>query len=186
MAHENTVEEIMMKLQKATARQIGEVLHAKGLVSSVASGDATCRRVLEDLITRGKIKKDGSCFMLPNLSGFADHDKKLTGGLIEFLKRWNCDVYREHSIQEVGLRPDALILVKNGERGACIILEVTATEKKEYLQQKLTTWKGWKSSLSYLSDLFGTKIPCFNFTSYGRNFEGVLELTEVLKKMEEA
>lgn len=185
MAHEEIIERTIKTLQKATAREIGAVLFFKGLVSSIESGDATCRRVLMDLISKGTIKKEGSCFMLPNLQGYNDHDKKLTGGIIEFVRRWDCEIYREHSVTEVGLRPDALILVKAGERGACIILEVVNKEKDEYLKQKLTTWNGWKSSLNYLSGLFGVNVPHFTFCTYGRNFEGISEMPDLIKQMEE-
>ena len=184
MAHEELIERTIRNLGKATARQIGEILHAKGLVSSIESGDATCRRVLADLISKGEIKKEGSCYMLPNLSGFGEHDKKLTEALVKIMKLWKCYIYREHSIEEVGLRPDAIVIVVKDNKACCIILEVVNTEPDNYLKQKFTTWKGWKNNLSYLSSLTMTEVPFFIFCTYGRQVEGIPRLDSLIRLME--
>lgn len=184
MAHEELIERLIRNLNKATARQIGEILHARGLVSSIESGDATCRRTLNDMVTKGELKKENSCYMLPHLSGYGEHDRKLTEGLMLLLKNWECVVYREHTIEEVGLRVDSIVFVDGGDRHACLIVECVNTETDSYLLQKVSVWQGWKNSLEYLGDLMAITVPYFVFCTYGRQIRDILTLDQVYKIME--
>jgi len=184
MAHEELTTQIIDWLKVFTMKQAGKVAHARGVGSSVGSAQAILSRNIKPMVELGQLNKDGSVYTLPGLTGTGEHALKITDAIIEVVSRWDADVRREHRIKEVALQPDVMMLVRNGERKCCLIIEVMQTETEQYFAQKKSTWEGWKDNNYYLSGLFGVEVPYFHLVTYGKEVNGVLTLEEAISRME--
>jgi len=49
-------------------------------------------------------------------------------------------ILREPEIKELGLRPDAVVLLTRGDKALCFVLEICLNETEDYLRQKINAW----------------------------------------------
>ena len=99
-------------------------------------------KALKNLTDLGKMEK-GDAYRLPGIkSTWTPHNRSLSKAISEILTNYpHSIVFREHSISEVGLRPDALIMVDDGDEVAVIVLEIMHEETEAYFTQKMNTWR---------------------------------------------
>lgn len=153
---------VMEALKIADTKTIGEIMSARGKWKAGNSSTVNSHKALVALAELGKLERGKGFFRVGTQSEWKEHSKLLTKYLAKILAEYpETIVYREHFIQEVGLRPDAICLIRNGQKAACIILEVMLNETDEYLTQKINTWNQWQGATEYLSKLFGYKIPSY-------------------------
>ncbi len=177
----------MVSIAKCPPRDIAHILYARELVGSVQSGDTTVRRTLKSMQFRKEVKLEKigkrGVYMLPNLTGFRNHDEMLTKAFVELWKHWDVDIRREMLVEQVGLRPDGICLVKNGDKKSCLIIEAVNFENEIYFNQKKSTWEGWAGAKEFLSELFGVKIPYFHLITYGREMPNSITLEDAISRM---
>jgi len=172
MSHKDRILEIMQKVVIANIQTIAATIEALGIWQA---GDSTYQNVykcLNLLVKEGKLIKEKNYYKIPACkSNFDSHAINLTCDLASILKSYpQSIIYREHTISEVGLRPDALVLIRkiNQEGGgaACaIVYECVLQERPEYLTKKENIWKTWQGALTFLTNLFNQKIPYFEFVT---------------------
>jgi len=181
-----SVASLVDSLKIVDALTVGGILHAKGLYSSVHSARVQAQKALNSLVELGKLEKGTGYYRtLGCKSEYAEHARLLTRSLAELFKNEAEPViFREHSISEIALRPDALVLLKKEGQGLCFVLEVCHTETPEYLNQKITAWRNWDNALGFLSALFGCRIPHFEIVVVGDNVPaGCWEFNRFIKEV---
>lgn len=160
------VSNIISTLRISDSLTIGEILHSKGLYSNVHSARVNAQKALNNLSDLGKIEKcKGYYRTLDCKSEYKEHSRLLTKSLSKILKRSDAIIYREITVPEIGLRPDAVVLLKKDGSGLCFVLEAVNNETEIYLQSKINAWKNWAGALDYLSRLFGYRIPHFELVT---------------------
>jgi hypothetical protein len=156
-------------LRIADAATIADILISTNQVNWTPGHSARVQadKLLSQLAATNQIEKcKGFYRTLDCKSNYDTHAKKLTQDLASLLKKFpDSIIYREHTIEAVGLRPDAIILVREGGGGLCAIYECVKTERPEYLEKKKNAWASWEGALPYLTKLFGYQIPTFTFTT---------------------
>lgn len=157
------VSEVVSALKITDALTVGEILHAKGIYSNLQSARVNAQKKLNELVALGQIEKVGGFYRTPDCkSEFKEHAQLITKALAEVLKLpLKSIIHREITIPEVGLRPDAIVLITKDNQGLCLILEVINHETEQYLQQKINTWSNWPEATHFLSKLYNYKIPSF-------------------------
>lgn len=173
-------------LKIVDALTIGSILHAKGLYSSDHSARVQAQKALNSLVELGKLEKGTGYYRtLGCKSEYGEHARLLTKSLAELFKTNAVPViFREHSISEIALRPDALVLLKRDGQGLCFVLEACHTETPEYLNQKITAWRNWENSHGYLSALFNCKVPHFEIVVVGESVPaGCWEFNRFIKEV---
>jgi hypothetical protein len=175
MAHEDTVIGLMEKLEIADDLTVGEIMAGWGHWKPGQSARVQAAKALKNLTDLGKMEK-GDAYRLPGIkSTWTPHNRSLSKAISEILTNYpHSIVFREHSISEVGLRPDALIMVDDGDEVAVIVLEIMHEETEAYFTQKMNTWRQWDKSNEYLSNLFGYEIENFSLISL-KEGESLLE-----------
>lgn len=164
MAHEKIIMELMEALRIADKHIVGKIMARRGHWKAGSSATNNSYKVLSELVELKQLEKRAGYFRLPGCkSEYQEHARLLTEVLAELLIRYpESVIHREHLIREVGLRPDAICLLRNRGRGACLILEVKNTESEQYLESKLNVWRHWEGAPRYLAELFGRPIPWFD------------------------
>jgi hypothetical protein len=180
MAHEEMVEGLMNQLVISDKHVIGDIMAHKGIWTKGTSASNNSDKALTVLTKFGKVEKVKSFYRLPSCkSEYKEHAQLLTKSLAEIIKlRFTAKILREPTLNEIGLRPDAIVLLENGNQGLCFILEVCNNETEEYLNQKINVWEHWEGAKEYLSNLFGTPIKAFNVLVAGGhsdNFKASIE-----------
>jgi len=155
------VYDIIQSLRIADSLTVGEILLAKKLYSNLHSARVNAQKKLNELVALGKLEKGNGFYRTPNCrSEYKEHSLLITKALAEVLKlAVQSTIFREITIPEVGLRPDAICLLTKDHQGLCLILEVCNNETPEYLQSKINVWSNWQGGTEYLSQLFNYKIP---------------------------
>lgn len=161
MSHEETIYQLMESLVISDKQTIGDIQASKGLWSPGPSAVNNSYKALCNLSDLGKLTKGDGYFKLPDCrSEYKEHAQLITKALAEILKLdVQSTIKREVVISEVGLRPDAIVLITKDNHGICLILEVCNNETPEYLQSKINVWESWQGDTQFLSRLFGIKIP---------------------------
>lgn len=185
MAHETLIMEIMETLKISDKQIIGELMSSRGIWTAGTSSINNAYKALTVLADLGKLVKGLGYFKIPNCkSEYQEHARLLTKVLGEILKVSDAIIYRELTIPEIGLRPDAAVLLTREGKGKCFILEVVNNETEPYLNQKITALRTWKHSLTFLSELFKYKIPHFDIVTAGDStFDGTLQLKSYLEEV---
>ena len=184
MRGKDLVDQILISARITDPLTVGEVLHEKGFYQSVHSARVQVQKDFNRRVDLKQLERGPGYYRVPGCeSEYGDHARLLTKSLIELFKHGEPVIFREHSIKEVGLRPDALVLLKKEGRGLCFVLEVCHTETPEYLNQKVTTWKNWDNSLNYLSNLFHHRIPHYDLVVVGEAPEGCFEFNRYIKEV---
>jgi hypothetical protein len=167
VAHEQEVLQVMKLLQVADKHIVGEIMSVRVGWRPGASSTNNSYKALMALVEMGALGKGNGFFRIPGCkSDYGEHARLLTMMLAMFLKLpFQTTIFREHTIAEIGLRPDALILLTDTNRGLCMVLEVLRYEGERSLQTKRNVWKEWPQAIPYLSQLFGTPIGHFDFVT---------------------
>lgn len=162
MAHEETIFNLMQAVQVASKHDVGRYMAAKGYWKEGVSAVNNSYKALNDLTDLGKLERGDGFYRLPGLSTqYHHHARLLTNLLIDCLIEFDALVFREHSIPQIGLRPDAIILLRKEGKGRCLILEASNHETPEYFRNKVNVWRQWPDATQFLSNLFGYAIPSF-------------------------
>ncbi|MFA5823207.1 MAG: hypothetical protein WC853_09045 [Thermodesulfovibrionales bacterium] len=161
MAHEEVVYQLMESLAIASKQEIGDIMATKKIWTAGPSTFNNSYKALCALTDIGKLIKGDGYFKLPSCkSEYKEHSQLITKALAEVLKlEVQSTIFREITIPEVGLRPDAICLLTKNNQGYCMILEVCNNETPEYLQSKINVWDNWQGDAQFLSQLFKYKIP---------------------------
>lgn len=185
MAHEEVVMELMNQLVIADKHTIGDLMAHKGLWTAGTSAVNNSYKALNTLVDAGKLERGDGYFRLPGCkSEYQEHSQLLTKSLAEILKlNHQTKIFREKTISEIGLRPDALVLLTKGNQALCFILEVCHNEFPEFLTQKVHAWRSWENALQFLSQLFEIKVTAFDIVVAG---DTTAEGTFTFKEYKEA
>lgn len=187
MANEETVLAIMESLGIADKHIVGDVAVHKGVnwtPGTSASNNAD--KILKGHADTGKLVKENGYYKLPHIkSEYKEHSKLLTKTLAEILKlNFETKILREPTLKEVGLRPDAIVFLTNGNSGLCFILEVCNNEFPEYIMQKIHTWEQWDEAKDKLSTLFESLIKEYDIVVAGEEVpEGAFEFNSYLEEV---
>jgi hypothetical protein len=168
MRKDEEIMRLMEILRIADKHTIGKIMAARGHWTEGTSANNNAYKALSDLTDLRRIEKCKGYFRVPGCeSEYQEHARLITQALSEILIKFpDSVIYREHTISEVGLRPDALVLITQGKKGCCIILEVVNHESEESLIEKWHVWEHWARAGVYLSELFGTRIQHFDFVRH--------------------
>jgi hypothetical protein len=186
MAHEETIYGLMEQLVIADKHVVGDLMANKELWTAGVSAVNNSYKALNTLVDAGRMERGDGYFRLPGCkSEYKEHAQLLTKSLAEILKiKINSKIVREATLNEIGLRPDALVLLTKENQALCFILEVCNNEFPEFLQQKVNAWKQWDGSLEILSQLFKTKIKAFDIVVSGDiTADGTLEFNQYLEEV---
>jgi hypothetical protein len=167
VAHEKEALQVMKPLQVADKHIVGEIMSDKVGWRPGTSSVNNSYKALMALVEMGELEKGNGFFRVPGCkSEYGEHARMLTRMLATLLKLpFQATIFREHTIAEVGLRPDALVLLTDANRGICMVLEVVRFEGERSLQTKRNVWRAWPQAIPYLSQLFGTPIRHFDFVT---------------------
>lgn len=170
MAHEEAIYSLMEALVIADKHIIGELMAHYGIWNAGTSAVNNSYKALNVLVDQGKLEKgDGGYFRLHGCrSEYKEHSVLLTKALAEILKpNYQTMILREPTLDEIGLRPDAIIFLTKEDKGLCFILEVCNNEFPSFLAQKVNAWKVWDGASKKLSELFGEDIKEFDIVVSG-------------------
>ena len=159
-----TVATLLQALKIADTLTVGEILQAKGLYSTLQSARVNAQKKLNELVAQGALERGHGFYRTVGCkSEYKEHSALLTKALAELFKLPDVEpiIYREITIPEVGLRPDAICLLTKDNQGLCLVLECLINETETYYEMKQNTWKNWSRATDYLSQLVGFKIPHF-------------------------
>jgi hypothetical protein len=186
MAHEETIYGIMEALRICDKHTGGDIMAARGIWTKGTSSVNNFYKGSNTLVDAGKLVKGDGYFKMPDCkSEYKEHSQLLTKALAEILKlNYQSQVLREPTLTDVGLRPDAILFLANGNKGLCFILEVCNNESPEYLNQKINAWRSFEGAKDYLSQLFETEIKAFDIVVSGDiSTEGTFEFNQYLKEV---
>lgn len=169
MAHEDLVFELMQGLVIADKHRIGDIMAHKKIWTPGVSAVNNSSKALNNLSDLGKLEKGDKFYRIVGCqSNYGTHAKLLTVYLSEIIKLdYQTKIFREKTISEIGLRPDALVLLTKNNQALCFVLEACHNEFPQFLAQKVTTWLGWENALPFLSQLFETEIKAFDIVVAG-------------------
>lgn len=164
-AKEVKVMKIMESLEIATKHHVAEILAHDGDYSEGVSAVNNSNKLLTSLVDLGKLDKINGFYRIRgNKSEGGDHAKALTHVLVQFLKLpYEVICIREKKITDINLIPDAIILLKDGQKGCVLVLECVRNETEQYLESKRNVWESWVNAKEYLSKTFGYRIKAFEF-----------------------
>lgn len=186
MAHEETIYGLMESLVIADKHMIGDLMAHKGLWTKGVSAVNNSYKALNLLVDSGKLVRGDGYFKLPDCkSEYKEHAQLLTKVLAEIIKlNLESKIFREMSLQEIGLRIDSIILLTRGNESVCFCLEVCNNETESYLASKVNALKNWDGALQTFSLLFETKIKEFDIVVSGDiSADGVFKLNEYLMEV---
>ncbi len=165
MAHEEEVFEVVDILKVTDRQPVGDILANRLGWRSGTSAANQAFKALCNLASVGRIEKHRGFFRMPGTkSDYGIHDRLTTGAISQLLIcRPGSIIYREHTIAEVGLRPDILALIVRGQEARCAVIELANFESESSLVAKRHVWDSWAGGAEYLSRLFGYRIPHFEF-----------------------
>lgn len=163
------VRDLISKLQTATASEIGEILFGLGRSSNLHSARVQGQKHLNVLVQLNELERIGDVYRVKGSQSFhKDHSRLINKHLIELLKLpCECSIRKEHWIEEVKLRVDAIVFLKHGDRACCAVQEICETESQPYIISKANTWAFWGDAKNYLSRLFRIRIQKFSFVVSG-------------------
>ena len=177
---------LSQSLQIFSALDVGAILYARtpDKYKDLHSARVQAQKALNNEVELNHLEKCKGFYRVPGCkSEHGEHSRLLTQYLVEILKVTDATIYREHIVSEIGLRPDALVLITHGDRGLCVILEVVHNETQEYLKQKVSAWNGWTGSNQYLSQLFGCLIQGFSIVTAGVSFPDCVTFDDFLAEV---
>jgi len=185
MAHEDTVLTIMESLVIADKHVIGDIMAHKGIWKAGTSAVNNSYKSLNALVDLGKLEKTGNYFRLPGCrSEGKEHAMALTAALVDIIKlKLDYVIFREPTIKEISLRPDAIVYLSRGDKALCFILEICLNETEDYLRQKINAWKHYERGKEVLSEILGTRVKAFDIVVSGQEAEGAFEFKSYLEAL---
>jgi hypothetical protein len=174
----------MQELVIADKHVIGDLM--EDVWSTKVSRVNNSYKTLNTLVDAGRLEKGDGYFRLPGCkSEYKEHAQLLTKALAEIKKlKLNSKIIREVTLNEIGLRPDALVLITKDNQAVCFVLEVCNNEFPEFLQQKVNAWRQWGEALKTLSQLFETEIKAFDIVVSGDiTADGTFNLNQYLEEI---
>lgn len=185
MPHESAVVEYFHSVVIADQHAVGERLAHLGLYSQGHSSYVNAGKICKTLVSQKILEKVGKAYRLPSSkSEYSPHSEELTKAISALLKLpFQFKIHRE-KLTPIGLIPDAVGMMINGERGRCFVFECCLNETQNFLVKKINAWLGWKDSLNYLSKLFGYRVPCFDFVVKGLNHDKAIEFNRYLEEVQ--
>jgi hypothetical protein len=177
----------MEQLVIADKHIIAEIMAFKKIWLTGTSSVNNSYKVLNLLVDSGKLIKGDGYFKLPDCkSEYKEHAQLLTKALAEILKlNYTSKIFREVTLQEVGLRPDALVLLIKDSQALMFVLEVCNNEFPKFLQQKVNVLRNWDWVLEMFSKIFETKIKAFDIVVSGDiTADGTFEFNQYLEEVE--
>ena len=166
MRKEDEIMRLMKVLKIADKHTIGRIMSQRGHWAEGTSATNNAYKILCSLADLNQLEKGKGYFRIPGCkSEYQQHARLVTLVIIEILLRYpDSLIHREHSIPEVGLRPDILaLLIRKGQEGRCLVTEIVNHELDQSLEKKRNAWESWSGATEYLSQLFGYRIPFFDF-----------------------
>jgi hypothetical protein len=162
---EAKVLKIMEALEIATKHNVAEILAHVGDYSEGVSSVNNSKKLLDGLFDLDKLERVNGFYRIKgNKSEGGDHAQALTNVLVQFLKLpYEVTIIRERKIKDINLIPDAIILLKDDDKGCVLILECVRNETEQYLTSKQNAWENWANAKKHLSRTFGYKIKSFEF-----------------------
>lgn len=144
MAHEELIYGLMESLVIADKHIIGDIMAHKGLWTKGPSTVNNSYKALNLLVDSGKLVKGDGYFKLPDCrSEYKIHSQLLSKAISQILKlNLESKIFREISLQEIGLRMDSIILLTRGNESVCFCLEVCNNETESYLVSKVNAQIG--------------------------------------------
>lgn len=163
-AHLELVEKLMRLLVIAGAEEVGMLLSAMGLYAAGVSARNNAAKILKWLVDLRRLETGPGYYRVPGCkSEYGEHARLLTLAILKILIKYpNSLINREITISEVGLRPDALVLLVNDKLACAFVLEVLNNEREAYFQEKVRKWNEWPGALPFLSQTFGCDVPHFS------------------------
>lgn len=158
------VSEVISAIKICDSLTLGEILLAKHLYTNLHSARVNSQKKLNELVALSQLERGDGFYRTPDCrSEYKEHARLLTQVLAELFKLPDVEpvIYREITIPEIGLRPDAICLLTKNNQGLCLVLEVLINETEAYYQQKVNAWHNWAEATGYLSRLFQYNIPHF-------------------------
>lgn len=186
MAHEEMIYGLIESLVIADKHIIGDIMAHKGLWTKGVSAVNNSYKALNLLVDSGKLVKGENYYKLPDCrSEYKVHSQLLSKALAEIIKlNLESKIFREMSLQEIGLRMDSIILLTRGNESVCFCLEVCNNETESYLASKVNALKNWDGALQTFSLLFETKIKEFDIVVSGDiSADGVFKLNEYIMEV---
>jgi hypothetical protein len=169
-----SVTELILRFFKsikvARKHEVGDFLaHTTGKWTPGVSATNQAYKHLRPLVDLRKLIQDGVVFKLPHVKAtWTPHTELLTKTLVELLKKYPDSLIYREKLLPIGLRPDALVLLRHEGKGRLLIVEACVTETEQYLEHKIKTMKSW-DPLPYLSELFGHNIPHYEWFIEGKD-----------------
>jgi hypothetical protein len=188
MAHEETIYGLMESLVIADKHVIGDLMAHKKIWTKGTSAVNNSYKNLNNLRDSGKLEKGDDYYRIIGCqSEYKEHAQLLTKALAKILKlNFESKIYREVTLKEIGLRPDALVLLTRDNKAVCCVIEVCNNEFPEFLTQKVNALKNWDGALQTMSLLFETTIKKFDIVVSGNiTAEGIFEFNQYLENLEE-
>ncbi len=188
MNHEEMIMELMNQLVYATKHDIGDIMAHRGIWTKGPSTVNNSYKHLTTLTDSGLLEKGEGFFKLSGMKGeHKEHSRLLTAALIKILKlNLTTKIYRESLISELGIIPDALVLIVKGDNAAVFVLEVCHNETPDYLTSKINVWKGYENATQKLSEVFGGEVKEFDIVVAGDiEAEGAFEFNSYLEALNE-
>lgn len=187
MSHALEVSQIINSLRISDTLTIAEILYFNypNYYSNIHSTRVQVQKILNSLVDKKDLVKENGFYRVPECkSEYKEHSQILTKALAQVLKlNKTAIIFRELNIPEISLRPDAVILLTNHNKGLCFILEAVNNEPLEYLQMKINAWRSWANANQFLTHLFGYVIPCFDIVTTGDSTLGAFNLNDYLKEV---
>jgi len=165
--HEPVVKSWMDEIQIAADKHIGELLLHFGHFTNDVSARTNAGKILNALAETNQLVKGPGYFKTPDCqSQFKEHAQLITNLLVQ-IKKLTVEsvIVREHFIEPVSLRPDAIVLLIRDNQGCCFVLEVLNHEGEQSVEKKRNVWKHWPERTTYLSHLFNRPIPHVDFVT---------------------
>ncbi len=165
--HEPMVKSWMDEIKIASDKHMGELLLHFGHFTNDVSARTNAGKILNALAETNQLVKGPGYFKTPDSrSEFKEHAQLITNHLVQIKKLPVASVIvREHFIEPVSLRPDALILLSRENQGCCFVLEVLNHEGEQSVEKKRNVWRHWPERTAYLSNLFNRSIPHVDFVT---------------------
>lgn len=169
-SHLETLFEIVQSIRILTAALAGDILFAWGLFGSKHSAQVAAQKYLNalaDLLRISKCGKRGGYYYraVGCTSEWSEHAQQLSQELVRILSKYPQSIALRETSLPLGRRADALVLIRDKDRAACLWLETTLTESATSIANKRRDIENWPEVLEFLSQRFGVEIPSFTFVT---------------------
>ncbi|MBI4766898.1 MAG: hypothetical protein HY787_20295 [Deltaproteobacteria bacterium] len=188
MERVNKIQEVAQGLGVFDVKTLAEIFSSFGWWAKGQSSKVNTKKYLDALTEQGKLERgDGFYRVKGSRSDYKEHARKVSECLAELWKLPGIrPLIKKESPFSNGLRPDAVILLIQQDKGLCILLEVANTETDEYLQAKINELKRNQELIkTELTQLLGYKVPDFILAVKGKEIKGVMPFKTLIQTLKE-